>query len=110
MTADEIAAAVLAALEALTVEDVWETTGAACFFSIEPAQAADLLVERVLLPYETQLRQAARDGRDAEADAILEGVLRALHTFEHDSKAPFKAWVLDLEATYAPRFRRARRP
>ncbi|GAP64402.1 hypothetical protein ARMA_2825 [Ardenticatena maritima] len=108
MTVEEIAADILAALEALTVEDVWDATGASCFFATEPAQAADLLIERVLLPYETRLRQLAREGREAEADTLLEGVLRALSLFERESRAPFKAWVLNLEATYAPRFRRAR--
>jgi len=97
----EVAAIVYKDLEALQVEDVWDSAGRTRHDYVEPQEVADEMIEHVLEPYEQDLTRYPKMNLPKQAMWLCMGILHGLYRFEHESKTEFKDWAVELPLHHA---------
>lgn len=98
---EEIAAVVYDALDALEVEEVWDRSGATRHGYIDPAEAADQMMNEVVDPYLEEMKKYHKLGMPAQANQMCMGLLMGLYQFERDSTNEFKDWAPDVAGSLA---------
>ena len=98
---DEIAEAVLFALDAIDVEDCWNRSGRSRHGYTSPDEAATELIEGELRPFLEQFdRYHDLDMADHEATYCM-GVMLGCYRFEKESKSEFREWSVDIPVDIA---------
>lgn len=99
--AEEITDALLAELEGLTPEDVWDRSGNTRYGYVETGEAAAQIIEELLEPYLAEMRQCQEAGLAREAQQLCRGLLLGFYLFEYKSKTAFKDWATDAPLAFA---------
>lgn len=92
---DHVADAVLADLDGLTVEELWERSGRTASGYIHPTEASGELLREALTPYVRELDRYTRLGRRDEALLYCAGVLEGIYAFGTESSTEFLEWAPD---------------
>jgi hypothetical protein len=98
--AESIAEEVLATLEVLEVEEVWDRAGPKRDGYVDTSEAADEMIGEALQPF---LEEMARYNDLSMADEAMYtclGILSGLYRFEAESASEFKDWAADLPGDY----------
>ncbi len=88
-------------LEFLEVEEVWDRSGSTRHGYVDPAEAADQMMDEVVDPYLDELKKLHALGMNAQANRMCIGLLQGLYMFEHESGSKFKDWATDSTAAFA---------
>lgn len=88
-------------LEQLEVEEVWDKAGPTRHGYVDPSEAADEMMGRVLEPYLEEMSRYQRLGMGQEAAYLCMGLITGLYQFEHQSETEFKNWASDLPTGHA---------
>lgn len=92
---ESVAGKVVAALESLEVEDVWDRSGSNRYGYVEPSEAAGEMFEEAIQPFRDEVDQCRRLSGAGEADVVCRGILKGLYDFEEESSSEFKEWAAD---------------
>lgn len=93
---EDVAGFLLAELESLQVEEVWDRADATRYGFIEPSDAAGEMLDEVINPFLEELARYQKLGLYVQTNRMCMGLLEGLHAFEYESTSEFKAWA------YAP--------
>lgn len=93
--AGDVAAEVLAELESLSVEDVWDRAGPRRDGYSDPGEAAAEMIDESLEPYAEEIEHLIGLGMHAQADALFRGILRGLYDFGTAPATPFRDEAAD---------------
>ena len=88
--AGDVAADVLAELESLRVEDVWDRAGPRHDGYSDPGEVAAEMIEKVLEPYADEVEHLVGLGMHVQADSLFRGILRGLYDFGIAPATPFR--------------------
>ncbi|MCP4361066.1 MAG: hypothetical protein GY796_23915 [Chloroflexi bacterium] len=99
--AEEITVGLLAELESLTPEEVWDRAGNTRYGYVETGEAAEQLIQEALDPYLEEMRKYHITGLDWEARQMCIGLLMGFYLFEYKSKTEFKDWATDSPSFFA---------
>ncbi len=88
-------------LESLEVEEVWDTAGKTRNGYVEPSEAADRMIARVIEPYQKEIEHYNKIGMTAAAAHLCLGVIWGLYLFETEVNTEFKNWAPDLPIGWA---------
>jgi hypothetical protein len=98
---EEVAAVLYDELDNLEVEEVWDRAGKTRHGYVEPGEAADQMVEEVLVPFLEELARYQKLSMNIEANRMCMGLLLGLERFEHESTTEFKDWAPDAPLVFA---------
>ncbi|MFQ5435850.1 MAG: hypothetical protein ACE5FD_13310 [Anaerolineae bacterium] len=101
VNAEEITGALLADLEGLTPEEVWDRAGNTRYGYVETGEAAEEMIQELPDPYLEEMRKYLNTGLDWEAQQMCMGLLLGFYEFEHKSKTAFKDWVVGAPSFFA---------
>ncbi len=87
---EEVSGEVLADLELLTVEELWDRSGQTSQGYVDPNEESWLMIEEVLRPHVVRIRQYQNWGRPDEAREYCLAVLDGLYAFGREAKSEFK--------------------
>ena len=76
--AGDVAADVLAELESLRVEDVWDRAGPRHDGYSDPGEVAAEMIEKTLEPYADEIEHLVGLGMHVQSDGLFRGILRGL--------------------------------
>ena len=93
--AGDVAAEVLAELESLSVEDVWDRAGPRRDGYSDPGEVAAEMIDRALEPYAHEIEQLIGLGMQVQADGLFRGILRGLYDFGTAPATPFRDEAAD---------------
>lgn len=93
--ASDVAADVLAELESLSVEDVWDRAGRRHDGYSDPGEVAAEMIEKALEPYAAEVEHLVGLGRHVQADGLFRGILRGLYDFGTAPATPFRDEAAD---------------
>lgn len=93
--AGDVAADVLAELESLRVEDVWDRAGRRHDGYSDPGEVAAEMIEKVLEPYADEVEHLVGLGMHVQADSLFRGILRGLYDFGIAPATPFRDEAAD---------------
>jgi hypothetical protein len=93
--ADDVAADVLAELESLSVEDVWDRAGPRHDGYSDPGEVAAEMIEEALEPYADEIERLVGLGMQVQADGLFRGILRGLYDFGIAASTPFRDQAAD---------------
>jgi hypothetical protein len=98
----EVALELYEELEFLKVEEVWDRAGPSSRHGyVEPAQAAEQMIDEVIAPYLEELKKLQALGMNAQANGTCMGLLLGLYKFERESRSEFKDWASDAPGAFA---------
>ncbi len=98
---EDLAADILAELDFIDVEDLWERSGSTRDGYIEPGEAAWAMLEEAINPYIEKMKRYHSLKMFKEEMACCMGLISALHQFENESESEFKEWVVDAPLSIA---------
>ena len=93
--AGDVAADVMAELESLSVEDVWDRAGPRHDGCSEPGEVAAEMIEKALEPYAEEIEHLVGLGMQVQADGLFRGILRGLYDFGIAPATPFRDEAAD---------------
>lgn len=93
--AGEVAAEVLAELESLSVEDVWDRAGPRRDGYSDPGEVAAEMIEQAVEPYADEIERLIGLGMPMQADRLFRGILRGLYDFGTAPATPFREEAAD---------------
>jgi hypothetical protein len=93
--ADDVAAEVLAELDSLSVEDVWDRAGPRRDGYSDPGEVAAEMIDRALEPYADEIEHLIGLGMQVQADGLFRGILRGLYDFGSAPATPFRDEAAD---------------
>jgi hypothetical protein len=88
--AGDVAAEVLAELESLSVEDVWDRAGPRRDGYSDPGEVAAEMIDKALEPYTNEIEHLIGLGLQVQADGLFRGILRGLYDFGTAPATPFR--------------------
>ncbi len=91
----DLAQVIRAELEALEVEEAWDAAGKTRNGYVEPGEAADRMVARVIEPYQKEIEHNNEIGMAAAATRLCMGIVLGLYLFETEVDTEFKDWAPD---------------
>lgn len=94
--AGDVAAEVLADLELLSVEDVWDRAGPRRDGYSDPGEVAAEMFDKALEPYADEIEHLIGLGMQVQADGLFRGILRGLYDFGTAPATPFRDEAPDL--------------
>ncbi len=86
---------VLADLELLTVEELWDRSGRTNQGYVDPNEESWVMIEEVLRPHVARIRQYQNWGRADEAREYCFAVLAGLYAYGRETKSEFKEHAQD---------------
>ena len=92
---DQVAECVKSQLESLSVEDVWDRSGARRDGYVEPGETAWQMFEAAMEPFREDMLKYQQLSMHEQADAICFGILKGVYDFEWHSTTEFKDWAVD---------------
>lgn len=92
---EAIAAEVYTDLDALTREEVWDRASNTHHGYVEPNEAADEMIDEVIMPWLAEITRYQTMGLQMEATLTCMGVLQGIYQFTIESSNPFKEWTGD---------------
>ena len=92
----EIAGEVLATLDSIEVEDLWDRSGKTRGGYIEPCEMADEMVTEALLPFLNQAKEYKALSMKNEEKLYFMGILQGLYSFDKESGTQFREWAEDV--------------
>lgn len=98
--ADDVAAEVLAELESLSVEDVWDRAGPRRDGYSDPGDVAAEMIDEALAPYVHQSERLIGLGMQVPADGLFRGLLRGIYDFGTAAATPFRDEAADSVAEH----------
>jgi len=98
---EEVAFGLYEELELLEVEEVWDRAGPSHHGYVDPAEAADQMIDEVIAPYLEELKKYQALGMNAQANRMSMGLLLGLYRFEDESTSKFKEWEPDAAGVFA---------
>ena len=90
-----MAAEVLAELESLSVEDVWDRAGPRRDGYSDPGEVAAEMIDGALEPYDNEIERLIGLGMQVQADRLFRGILRGLYDFGTAPPTPFRDEAAD---------------
>jgi len=93
--ASDVAAEVLAELESLSVEDVWDRAGPRRDGYSDPGEVAAEMIDSALKPYAHEIERLIGLGMKVQADGLFQGILRGLYDFGTAPATPFRDEAAD---------------
>jgi hypothetical protein len=93
--AGDVAADVLAELESMRVEDVWDRAGPRHDGYSDPGEVAAEMIEKALEPYADEVEHLVGLGMHVQADGLFRGILRGLYDFGIAPATPFRDEAAD---------------
>ena len=93
--AGDVAADVLAELESLSVEDVWDRAGPRHDGYSDPGEVAAEMIDEALEPYAHEIERLIGLGMQVQVDGLFRGVLRGLYDFGIAPATPFRDEAAD---------------
>jgi len=93
--AGDVAAEVLAELESLSVEDVWDRAGPRRDGYSDPGEVAAEMIDEALEPYADEIEHLIGLGMQVQADGLFRGILRGLYDFGTAPATPFRDEAAD---------------
>jgi hypothetical protein len=93
--AGDVAAEVLAELESLSVEDVWDRAGPQRNGYSDPGKVAAEMIDKALEPYADKIEHLIGLGMQVQADGLFRGILRGLYDFGTAPATPFRDGAAD---------------
>ncbi len=93
--AGDVAAEVLAELESLSVEVVWDRAGPRRNGYSDPGEVAAEMIDKALEPYADEIEHLIGLGMQLQADGLFRGILRGLYDFGTAPAAPFRDQAAD---------------
>lgn len=93
--AGDVAADVLAELESLRVEDVWDRAGPRHDGYSDPDEVAAEMIEKSLEPYADEIKHLVGLGMHVQADGLFRGILCGLYDFGIAPATPFRDEAAD---------------
>jgi hypothetical protein len=91
----DVAAEVLAELESLGVEDVWDRAGPWRDGYSDPGEVAAEMIDKALEPYADEIERLISLGMQAQADRLFRGILCGLYDFGTAPPTPFRDEAAD---------------
>jgi len=88
--AGDVAAEVLAELESLSVEDVWDRAGPRRDGYSDPGEVAAEMIDEALEPHADDIEHLIGLGMQVQADGLFRGILRGLYDFGTAPATPFR--------------------
>jgi hypothetical protein len=98
---EEVALVLYDQLNWLEVEEVWDRAGPKRHGYVDPAEAANEMIEEVIEPFLQELRKYQKLEMRAQANQMCMGLVLGLYRFESESKSTFKDWAADAPAEFA---------
>lgn len=98
--ADDVAAEVLAGLESLSVEDVWDRAGPRRDGYSDPGDVAAEMIDEALAPYVHEGQRLIGLGMQVPADGLFRGLLRGIYDFGTAAATPFRDEAADSVAEH----------
>ncbi len=95
VAAGDVAAEVLAELESLSVEDVWDRAGPRHDGYSDPGEVAAEMIDKALEPYVDEIEHLIGLGMPVQADELFRGILRGLYDFGTAPATPFRDEAAD---------------
>ena len=95
VNAGDVAAQVLAELESLSVEDVWDRAGPRRDGYSDPGDVAVEMIDAALEPYAAEIEHLIGLGMQVQADRLFQGILRGLYDFGTAPPTPFRNEAAD---------------
>lgn len=92
---DRVADAVLADLDGLTVEDLWDRSGSTTSGYVDPSEASAEMIREALEPHVRELDRYTRLGRGNESLLFCAGILAGIYEFGAESSTEFLKWAPD---------------
>ena len=93
--AGDVAADVLAELESLSVEDVWDRAGPRHDGYSDPGEVAAEMIEESLEAYADEVNRLIGLDMQVQADGLYRGILRGLYDFGIAPATPFREEAAD---------------
>jgi hypothetical protein len=93
--AGDVAAEVLAELESLSVEDVWDRAGPRRNGYSGPGEVAAEMIDQALEPYADKIEHLIGLTMQVQADGLFRGILRGLYDFGTAPAMPFRDEAAD---------------
>jgi hypothetical protein len=93
--AGDVAADVLAELESMRVEDVWDRAGPRHDGYSDPGAVAAEMIAKALEPYADEVEHLVGLGMHVQADGLFRGILRGLYDFGIAPATPFRDEAAD---------------
>ena len=93
--AGDVAAEVLAELDSLIVEDVWDRAGPRRDGYSDPGEVAAEMIDTALEPYADEIEHLIVLGMQVQADGLFRGILRGLYDFGTAPATPFRDEAAD---------------
>jgi hypothetical protein len=93
---DEIAEEVFFVLDLISVEDLWDRSGASRDGYISSDEAAVEMIEEELKPFLEQFRDYRRLDMPTQETIYCMGLLLGIHRFDQESKSEFREWAGDI--------------
>jgi len=93
--AGDVGAEVLAELESLRVEDVWDRAGPRRDGYSDPAEVAAEMIDKALEPCADEIEHLICLGMLVQADGLFRGILRGLYDFGTAPATPFREEAAD---------------
>ena len=97
---DEVADCVKSQLESLSVEDVWDQSGAKRDGYVSTGETAWQMFEAAMEPFREDMLKYQQLSMHEQADAICFGILKGVYDFEWHSTTEFKDWAVDAPADF----------
>lgn len=91
----DVAAEVLAVLEWLRVEDVWDRAGPRRDGYLDPGEVAAEMIDKALEPYAEEIERLISLGMQVQADRMFRGILCGLYNFGTAAATPFREEAAD---------------
>ena len=95
VAAGDVAAEVLAELESLSVEDVWDRAGPRHDGYSDPGEVAAEMIDKALEPYADEIEHLIGLGMQVQADGLFRGILRGLYDFGTAPATPLRDEAAD---------------
>lgn len=87
--------AVLADLDGIAVEELWDRSGPSAFGYTEPVEETWAMIQETLVPYVRDLERYLRLGRSEESLRYCVGLLEGIYAFGTESDTEFRSWAPD---------------
>ena len=97
---DEVADCVQSQLESLSVEDVWDRSGAKRDGYVGTGETACQMFESALEPFREDMLKYQQLSMHDQAETICFGILKGVYDFEWHSTTEFKDWAVDAPADF----------
>ncbi len=98
---EEIGFLLFEELNSLEVEEVWDRAGPTRHGYVDPAEAADGMIDEVIEPFLEELKKYQKLGMRTEANRMCMGLLLGLFRFEEESTSEFKDWAPGAASNFA---------